>query len=173
MFNAIDAHFLSPEILRGLWSTSRRGATDYFRVVISSFYLPSSFRRDREARQTANHNSYARGTRADRDDAGRKKRRDESLADEVVRGRREKTTSRRVPIRVQETRCSSRTRSVIISSQNRRCSLIRASSPPPRSSFLRAFRLPLFLSHSFPFPLVFLFFKLLLKLAHHEIGTKV
>jgi len=53
----------APKILHGPWPVLRRGATDYFRVVISSFYLPSSFRRDREARQTANHNLYARGTR--------------------------------------------------------------------------------------------------------------
>lgn len=63
---------LSPELTRVLAAASRRGTTDYFRVVISSFYLPSSFPRDREARQTANHNSYARNA-SGQDDAVRKK----------------------------------------------------------------------------------------------------
>lgn len=63
----------APKILHGSRPALRRGATDYFRVVISSFYLPSSFRRDREARQTANHNSYARNA-SGRDDAEKKKR---------------------------------------------------------------------------------------------------
>lgn len=172
-FNAIDAHFLSAEILRGPRPASRRGATDYFRVVISSFYLPSSFRRDREARQTANHNSYARGTRANRDDARRKKLREENVAGEMVRGKR---TSRHVPIRVQETRCSPRTSVIIILKPKSEMLFdsISLSSPPPRSFFLRAFRLPLFLSLT---PSIYLYFFLsfvfLLNLAHPEIGTKV
>lgn len=160
----IDVHFLSPEILRGSRSVPCRGATNYFRVVISSFYLPSSFRRDREARQTANHNSYARETRAGQDDAGRKKR-EESLAGEVAGGKREK--SRSVPTRVQETRYSPRT-SAIISSQNRRCSLIRASSSPPQPSSFCLLSDFLSFSHSLlPFYFTFfLFFIPLLRILH-------
>lgn len=57
------------EILPGLKSVLRRRLTDYFRIVTSSFYLSSSFRKRREAKQTANHNSYAHGKQASQNDA--------------------------------------------------------------------------------------------------------